>query len=180
MLEYSYFTHKHRFAAWAAARAAQRGLTDVATLADALEQSGVVEFLQDPMSLDTSKDAFDTSHLQWCRSIVEHLSNEGVENVTFGRAAKLIAVYLKTMVIVGADPDSSLAKVAHPPIDRILLQKLSRADEVKSPHKKEWRKTRWTKLDEAEYRILINQLRSCLQPAEPMWHLEKYWTATND
>lgn len=178
--DYSYFTHKHNFAVWASARAAQRGFTSVAVLRDALEQSGVVEFLRDPNSLNVSQASFDALHAEWCRSVMRRLRRKQVRNVTFGRAAKLIAVYLKTMVVIGADPQSSLATVGHPPIDRILLRSLARAGEIKSPAKREWARINWTELDETGYRRLIKQLRACWADDEPMWHLEKHWSVTPD
>lgn len=180
MGDYSHFTHKHRFAVWASARAAQRGFTTVANLRDALEQSGVVEFLGKPAALGTSQRTFDALHARWCRRIVRYLRRKEVQGVTFGRAAKLIAVYLKTMVVVGADHESSLARVAHPPIDRLLLRNLARAKAIKCPHKRGWSELNWTELTEAKYKRLIGQLRSCLQADEPMWHLEKYWVVTNE
>jgi hypothetical protein len=95
-----------------------------------------------------------------------------------GRAAKLVAVYLKAMVVMGGDPETSLARVAHPPIDRILLQNLARAEELDSPHQRAWGGTNWTQLSEDAYYELIEQLCSCLEADEPMWHLERYWTVT--
>lgn len=181
MGDYSYFTHQHNFAAWAGARAAQRrfkGAT-VPRLTKALERTGVVEFLRLPTSPDTSRATFDALHRQWCRSIVSHLAND-VSNWSFGGSAKVIAVYLKIMVVIGSDPDTSLAKVAHTPIDRIVLQALAGAREIESPHKHEWARIKWTQLGEAEYYRLIGQLRSCLQAGEPMWHLERYWTAPKE
>jgi hypothetical protein len=97
---------------------------------------------------------------------------------TFGRAAKLVAVYLKATVVVGGDPETSLARVAHPPIDRILLQNLARAEELDSPHQRAWARTNWTQLSEDAYYELIVQLRACLKAGEPLWHLERYWTVT--
>lgn len=180
MTNYTYFMHKHNFAVWAGARAAQRRFTTVSMLRDAIEQSGVREFLKTGARRRVSQDTFDKTHAKWCRSIKSYLSRRGVKGASFGRAAKLIAVYLKVMVIIASEAKSSLSNVAHPPIDRITLQNLARAKEVQSPYKREWRRLNWTQLDEADYYKLINQLRACLRKGEPMWHLEKYWSVTND
>jgi len=83
-------------------------------------------------------------------------------------------------MVVISDPNSDLARIAHPPIDRILLQNLASAKEIESPYKHSWQETQWTKLSDEEYYVLIRQLRSCLQEGEPMWHLERYWTVTID
>lgn len=177
--EYDHFQHKHNFSVWASARAAQRAFTTVAVLKEALENCGVVEFLKNAKSLTIADSEFDNLHREWCRNIVNHLTDSGVKRVTFGRAAKLLAVYLKSMVVI-SDPNSGLARVAHPPIDQILLQNLARTREVRSPYKRIWKRIRWTQLSEQEYYELLGQLRSCLQEGEPMWHLERYWTVTNE
>lgn len=178
MKPYDHFTHRHHFAVWAAARAAQRGFTTVGKLKAALEVCGVVEFLGQPGAGETGSEQFERLHREWCAAVIRHLVQHGVAGVTFGRAAKLVAVYLKAMVVVGPASDSRLARVAHPPIDRILLRNLARADGIDSPYRGDWASLNWTALDERAYYGLIAQLRACLDDAEPMWHLERYWTVT--
>jgi hypothetical protein len=172
--------HRHRFAVWAAARAAQRGFAaDVDTLRRALEASGVVEFLDRTNLSDIDEARFDAHHLRWCRSIVDFLNNVRVPNVSFGRAAKLIAIYLKAVVVLGPGSETLFARVAHPPIDSILLRNLA-ASCVGSEHRREWDQTRWTQLNEGQYYKLIEQLRQALGTQEPFWRLECFWTVTND
>lgn len=180
LMAYNHFTHRHNFAVWAAARAAQRRFASasVTRLKAALEVCGVVEFLRRDDALQTNSATFDRLHRAWCERIRGHLTRDGVNLATHGRAAKLIAVYLKAMVVIGPDTESQLARVSHPPIDRILLKNLSRASEINSPHKKSWAKLSWTQLDAEAYDALIKQLRECLGENQPMWHLEKYWTVT--
>jgi hypothetical protein len=108
------------------------------------------------------------------------LIKAGIKNVTFGRAAKLIGIYLKGMVVLGSGYGSSLSRVAHPPIDSILLSKLARSPEVVSAHKAGWARVRWTQLDEGAYYRLIGQLRAALSPDAPFWILEQYWTVTDE
>ena len=177
-MSYDIFQHKHRFSVWATARAAQRGLANGSTevLAEAIEQCGVVDFLRSDSALSTNKNEFDALHKVWCRDIVTFLHRKGVKGATFGRAAKLIAVYLKSMVVVGGSHESDLARVAHPPVDRVLLQNMSGSRDIQSPHKGYWRGIAWTELGEKEYYELIAQLGSCLDDGVSMWLLEKYWT----
>ena len=177
-MKYDLFEHRHNFSVWAAARAAQRGFTNVDNLRKAIEQCGVKEFLRQADALDTSAGEFEDRHRTWCGSVQCFLCDQGVNNSTYGRAAKLIAVYLKSMVVIVAPGTSSLAQVAHPPIDRILLQNLSRSDEVESDHKAKWGNVNWTQLDAEAYYILIEQLRDVLPPEAPFWVLEQYWTVT--
>jgi hypothetical protein len=179
-MAYDLVEHRHRFSVWAAARAAQRGLKAgrVDVLRDALEQSGVVEFAKANYG-PIDQGAFDEVHRAWCQSIVAYLANRGVP-ATFGRAAKLIAIYLKGMVILNGDAEPSRARVVHPPIDGILLHNMCNATDVQSTHKTTLRKVKWTKLDEDEYYRIIDQLRTCIANGEPFWTLERFWTVTDD
>jgi hypothetical protein len=160
---------------WAAARAAQRGFTTVKNLREALQATDIRDVLSDPLSLQFSATEFDVLHRRWCSSICSFLTQRAISNVTYGRAAKVIAVYLKATVIMGDGCDSSLGRNLHPPIDRILLQGLASSDRITSPHKSAWRDINWTQLDESGYHELIGQLRSALPDDAPFWTLEEYW-----
>jgi len=179
-MPYDHFEHRHRFAVWAAARAAQRAFARVEVLRDALEQTDIRQFVADRGSLVTTGEEFDPLHSKWCNAIVGHLSRQGVPNATYGRAAKLVAVYLKSMIVLGEHAASSLARVAHPPIDRILLRTMATSAEVESRHKARWRRVAWTTLDEAGYFELLQQLRETLPPESPWWRLEQYWTPASE
>jgi hypothetical protein len=177
---YTLLDHRHRFSVWAAARAAQRGLKGgkVDVLRDALEQSGVVEFARANIRI-LDREGFDNEHRGWCRSIVKFLQCRDV-SASFGRAAKLIAIYLKTMIILDGNIETECVRVIHPPIDGILLRNLYKASDVQSPHKATWKSLKWTALGEREYYGLIEQLRMCTKASEPFWTLERYWTVTED
>ena len=87
---------------------------------------------------------------------------------SYGRAAKIIAVYIKTIATI-RDGKSNLARVAHPPIDRILLTNLHK----EYPHL-ETNKINWTQLNEQKYFKLIDELRAI--NVEYFWELERYWS----
>ena len=165
---------------WAGARAAQRAFASSKILCGAIEASSVREFLHDPVLLDIDAKGFESKHREWCKSAMEHLAEQGVEAVTFGRAAKLLAVYLKVMVVVGESPRSKLAAVIHPPIDRILLQSLGASTAIDAPHRAHWRSVAWTKLTEGEYYSLVAELRTVLADEDPWWKLEEYWKVASD
>lgn len=179
-MPYKINEHRHRFSVWAAARAAQRGFSNVDILRKALEACGVVEFLDTANLDDIDVTRFDKLHRQWCMKVVGFLEEASVPNVTFGRAAKLVAMYVKSVVVLGPGSNTAFARIAHPPIDGILLGKLAAATDVNSQHKREWAKIKWTKLNDEKYYELIRQLRQALSPAEPFWKLERFWTVTND
>lgn len=175
---YTLFTHRHRFAAWAAARAAQRGFTSVGKLVEALEGCGVVDFASRVGKRRVSEAEYDAEHAKWCGRIMGRLRRRGVKNVTFGRAAKLVAVYLKVMIVIGPYARAPIARVVHPPIDRILLRGLARAPGIPEPITREWARLNWTTLDKRGYTRLIRQLRDYLGKGEAIWRLEKHWTPT--
>jgi hypothetical protein len=103
-------------------------------------------------------------------AIVDFLKEAGTVNVTFGRAAKLVGMYLKSMVVLGPGSGTAFARLAHPPIDGILLRNLA-VSEVNSEHKPKWAKIKWTKLNEEQYYELVEQLRQALGAEEPFWKL---------
>jgi hypothetical protein len=183
-MPYKIDEHRHRFSVWAAARATQRGFSDVDTLRKALEACGVREFLATPNFGDIDATRFDAIHRQWCTSVMHFLKEVRIPNVTFGRAAKLIAMYLKSEVVLGPGSRTALARIAHPPIDGILLSNLAASSDVNSEHKRKWAKTKWTKLNEQQYYELMEQLRGVLGHEhgheEPFWKLERFWTVTDD
>ena len=176
---YDLVEHRHRFSVWAAARAAQRKLkgATVDLLRDALEHSGVVAFITAPPSY-LDQQLFDERHRAWCQSIVDYLASRGVP-ASFGRAAKLIAAYLKVTVILDSNANPTLASLAHPPIDAILLRNISKASVTRHANKRSWQHIRWTSLTENEYYALIKELRTCVPNGEPFWKLEEYWTVTD-
>lgn len=177
---YTLFEHRHRFAVWAAARAAQRGFTSIKNLRFALENTDIKEFSWNPISLQTDESTFKTKHRIWCQSICDTLKEIRVQNVTFGRAAKLVAVYLKSMMLTPANSKYSLAKVIHPPIDRILLHTLARQPDIDKNTRNTFKAINWTALDEKGYRALVKKLRKIPKPNAPFWTLEKYWDPTAD
>jgi hypothetical protein len=109
---------------------------------------------------------------------MEFWEKNKVRGASYGRAAKLLAVYLKSMIIV-QDNSSGLSDVAHPPIDRIILQNISKDKNINHPHKQDWKYTNWTQLDEPSYKQLIADFRQVLE-GKPFWYIDKYWVLIDD
>jgi len=181
-MPYDMTEHRHRFASWAAARAVQRGWGSSKSekLRGALESCGVREFLCTPESRDVEVRGFEDLHRQWCRAVIESLTQRGVAGATFGRAAKLVAVYLKVTVVLGPAGECNLSRVAHPPIDRKELQKLAAEAGIDSPHKRSWKTVNWTQLTEEDYYPLISQLHALIPLGDPFWTLEQHWNVADD
>jgi hypothetical protein len=173
--------HRHRFALWAAARAAQRSLAGAtnAVLANAIETSGVLETLRSrPTSWPENAAEFDREHGVWCTKIVQHLRGKRVD-ATFGRAAKLVAIYLKTVIVLGESHNTPLSRFLHPPIDDILLKELSRPEHNFSEKaRRHWKSVRWTQLDKDGYGQLIKSLRGEGLHRPAFWMAERYWDGT--
>ncbi len=174
--KYDIAKHRHRFAAWAAARGAQRRLKggNVSTLVAALESSALPKLLRGaPSRWPKTSRAYDKAHRLWCKAIVTHLRRRGV-NATFGRAAKIVAIYVK-VVVVNVAPDSPLASVAHAPIDAYLLEALAQDHSFDPEHRRLWRSARWTQLNEADYYVLVESLRDEGLHEPAFWQIERYW-----
>ena len=130
--------HNHRYAAWCSARAAGRGLAGSTNTAirNALERSDLPSALSGPSSSwPSTPDGFDETHQHWCEQILGALLQAGISKATFGRAAKIVAIYLKTRVVCGGGVDGPLRQFAHPPIDRVLLQALAKETSFSKSHR---------------------------------------------
>ena len=172
---YTIEIHRHNFAAWAAARAAQRSFTNVDNLKNALEQCGVREFVLNTASKNTTAEQYKALHSEWCNGIIGYLDSIGIDNASFGRAAKLVAIYVKAMVVV-CDSDCELSKVAYPPIDGLILKSISKDRALPKELRQKCTKMKWTQLDEKSYDELIFDLKKYVISDQPMWILERYWS----
>jgi hypothetical protein len=177
-LDYTLSQHHHRFAEWAAARAIQRGLADVriSTISDALKISGISRVADTARKRPTTAELFDSAHRRWCRAVMGSFRAAGVGEVSYGRAAKLIAVYLKSRIVLGGHHGHAFARVIHPPIDRLLLQALSA--EVRANDRvlaTRLRTANWTSLTESGYWDLIDSLRGAGLDRPAFWHVERFW-----
>jgi len=177
-MTYSHFQHRHNFAVWCAARAVQRKFAKTPFLKEALEKSGVVEFIRQHENGIISQEDFDKLHAEWCDSIIKTWECMDVKGSSYGRAAKLLAVYIKSMIVI-INGDRKLAEVAHPPIDRIILQNISKDKGIKHPHRPYWKKVNWTELNKEQYLNLIRDFRSVFND-KPFWYLEQYWTVIDE
>jgi hypothetical protein len=177
---YTFFTHHHNFAVWAAARASQRGLKNasVATLKSALEASKLHEHIQDQSKWPVSEEEFDKFHRKHCCKIMKHLETANNLGFSYGRAAKLVAVYLKSMIVLSRHSKSSFAKILHPPIDRILLRNLASDEHFDQQFRDHCRGVNWTQLKLGDYFKLIGKLRSLRLHEGGFWRIECYWDPT--
>lgn len=158
--------HTHRFAVWTAARAVQRSFTSTENIKYAIGKSGLKEFV---VSVPCkSQNDFDSFHESCCDSLIAALKEKEVTDASFGRAAKIVAIYLKTTIIIASDNIDERKELIHPPLDSILLSNLSAKEELK-----QLKNIRWTQIDKVRYKQIMDIIRNSPYPFN--WKLEEYW-----
>jgi hypothetical protein len=172
-MEYSIDEHKHRFAAWAAGRAAsvigcrfqvQEGKA-------ILEKAEMKKLICSPDNLPLPQD-IDSAHREWRRKVIEAAADFPF---THGIAAKLINIYFKAAFVCGGYHNHERVRAIHPPIDRLLLEELSQRNI--GGRKKIWneaRKIRWSNFNSEQYEKVIHNIRESMEGAA-LWQVEKYW-----
>jgi len=178
---YDLIEHRHRFSAWAAARAATRGgrfgiKTDLAPAW--LENIGLRDLLANIENLPEPA-AFDGQHRAWRVALI----GQAGEGLSHGKAAKLINVYLKAGVVgASCQPDGQQRiemreriGAIHPPVDSFLLKKI-----VSLP---QWKgealfRQPWSSLSSDGYEQLIDRLKPIASRPNDLlefWRLEQFW-----
>ncbi|PHI21520.1 hypothetical protein CEQ90_01505 [Lewinellaceae bacterium SD302] len=179
---YNHQEHLHRFACWTAARAAQRGWkrANTKSISDALESIEFSEKLLALFNAQPDSSTFDLWHAERAKELKRELLRQQLveETISYGRLAKIIAIYIKT-IYVSANPNSALARVAHPPIDVILLRNIKAHLKQESigityPVKLGFH---WTKFDEKAYQQAVEFLRQ-VNGHQPFWAIEVFWKAS--
>ena len=165
-MSYGFSDHIHRYAVWTAARAVQRNFTTTKRIQTAIESSGLADFLSNPI---VDQNAFDKWHIETAEQIIYQFGGEA--ECSYGRAAKIIGIYLKTAWVIRHPEDDIVSLVIHPPLDRILLQELAKGKSF--PNLKELASKSWTQFDKTGYWDVVKIIR--LSGAPFYWRLEKDW-----
>lgn len=175
-MSYSIEEHKHRFATWAAGRAANvRGCRFKVQQAKSILESAGLRTVSLSVQNLPPPEYFDIEHRKWRSEVIE--AAEGHKLLfTHGVAAKLINVYLKSIFVCGNSHEDQRVKAIHPPIDSLLLDDLYRLNIGNK--KSEWskaRKARWSKLDSDSYENLIKAIKSSVPAGAGLWEIEESW-----
>lgn len=162
---YDFNEHKHRYAVWTAARAVQRKFTTTNNISKAINKSGLRRFSETDEVYTT--DQYDIEQYTWCIQLIEAFEEVGIA-CSYGQAAKIVAIYLKTAVVLPGNGNSPNALVIHPPIDSILIQAISAFPELSHLKNK-----RWTKFSFDKYVDVVGSVRAKFGKFD--WTLEEYW-----
>ena len=181
-MPYSIKKHQHRFAAWAAGRAASvKGCRfKVWQGKNLLEDIGLNEVASSIENLPQADD-FDAMHCEWRKNIINNAQNYKDKQgdalkFTHGVAAKLINIYLKSIYVCSGNHNDPRIKVIHPPIDSILLDALYKQNI--GDRCEDWqaaRRVRWSNLDSNQYQGVITAIKDIIPDGAGLWQVEKYW-----
>lgn len=123
MEEYNLIKHRHRFAAWCGATASSASSKcrfSVRRGVELLEEAKLNAWLEHLPPPET----FDDEHRAMREQLVKFAERSELVGFSHGVAAKMINCYLKAAYIGSSE---KLAYI-HPPIDRLLINKLIRVD----------------------------------------------------
>jgi hypothetical protein len=168
---YNCAEHAHVFALWAAARAIQRRAKGAKSkrLSKAFAAAGLRAEFQTAEQSEWDAVSFDAEHKRWCEQFQR--SAAPAVALSFGQAAKFIAIYLKVVHVLRM-PQSSFVKCVHPPVDSELLKAVPEAhlEAVGLDHS-----SAWTKFDFESYSAAIVALRAWMPDLEEFWRIEAFW-----
>jgi hypothetical protein len=177
---YNIHEHRHRFAAWAASRAASvKGCRFSAEQGKAiLERAGQRALIDDPDRLpDPTALCIDLRHNEWRAEVIRVAQREFHLPFTHGVAAKLINMYLKAAFVCGGFDDHERVCQLHPPVDGLLLDSLHTSAAGGAITAAVWetmRHKRWSKFNAEDYQSVIDAIRAVVGPA-PLWAIEEHW-----
>jgi len=165
-MAYSLEEHKHRFAIWTAARAVQRSWTTTSNISKVINSVNLLDFAKF-IENKNDESSYDDLHIEVCEQMIKEFGKINIK-ASYGRVAKIVAIYLKAFIVIGSTFDNNIIEQIHPPIDRILLRNLP-----KNQRLNEISKRNWTHLDKAEYLELVKTIRDTLGYFN--WRLEEFW-----
>ncbi len=167
---YDFNEHRHNYAVWTAARAATRQMPggSTANIKTAIEKSKIRDWVE--TVVDCTTNEFDKRHSIWASAMITALEEIGLKDISYGRVAKIIAIYLKSSLILCDKASSKVCNVIHPPIDSILLTNIAKQNK----DLRYLKDIRWTQMTENKYWDLASKLRA-QDKINFDWTIEEYW-----
>lgn len=176
--QYNIEEHIHRYAVWTAARATSTSRFANGEIAKALEQIELKKKLEALRRKKSTGKTYRVWFIKETNGLIKTLNKISRQNahgkmrkVSFGIAAKILSIYIKTVEVLPSCGKSNLAQVAYPPIDSILLKNI-RTNEALSIAS-----TAWSKMNEHAFLRMMDDLIkfSKDQGYVGLWQLEEYW-----
>ncbi|MGY4534639.1 hypothetical protein ACVW0Y_003781 [Pseudomonas sp. TE3786] len=201
---YTIFDHRHRFAAWAAARAYSRGAPGhtVKNAARLIDLSGAASVrtandLPSPEKMSSFLDSLFTRAMEGAQGLTyvrerkdrdtgKKLKSTETLCCSYGRAQKLINIYLKSKLVCAGQETHPSVALLHPPIDSVLINNMkallsaepSRYPKALVAFKRAQKLgVAWSDFDKATYESYIDVVK-LIQGARPLWGIEWLWDAS--
>ena len=190
---YDIIEHRHRLAVWGAGRAYSRqGPGHTIAVARQLIENSKLSDINSPDDLPAADqmDAFihERIHQVMAASLPIRYTNKDKQVVplqcTYGRAQKLVNMYLKLKIVCAGFETHEKVHALHPPLDKVLLDALFASKKVDCPDDlakfqtaletaKQMGKA-WTVFDRQTYDAYIAAIK-VFQGKQPLWAAERLW-----
>lgn len=166
-MRYTIDTHRHNFAIWTSGKSIPKTFKKFGVISEAINSTSLLKFVG-TWECVIDQIEFDHMHKQWCITLIQKFNEYNLE-CSYGIAAKIVAIYLKTSITINTNSSDALLSVIHPFIDNSILKNLPKnITEFNSI-----RKFSWLKLDEENYFFVIKLIREKLGFCD--WRLEMLW-----
>lgn len=202
-MPYDIEEHRHRFAVWTAGRAYARGgreggysVPNAKRLIEGsrLREAGTFSKLPAREAIDAFVHERIDAVIEFSQTMTYQKEKKGEPRplvVTYGRAQKLVNIYLKTVIVCSQKHDDPAVGALHPPLDRVLLKALvalPRKSQPASPVSAEFAEAiraakkrhgvNWTSFGKEAYEDYIKAIK-LLQGESPLWAVEEHWRPEN-
>lgn len=177
--EYSIQQHIHRFSVWTAARAASRSRLKNSEVEAIIHHIRLEEQIA---ALRNQQELTSAAYAEWLKKTGEQciafvqtstFGDYQKRYFSFGLAAKMIAIYIKTTEIIPSRGESMLSTIAHPPVDSILLSNIKRQfPGLTIP-------TNWSTFSCQKYFEVYAQIEK-YNSGNPSWKLERWWSVSKN
>ena len=175
-MPYTIAEHKHRFAAWAASRAASvKGCRFSVKQGKKILETVNLNVVARAIDNLPQPNDFNTEHREWRSSIIKAAQKHKLR-FTHSVAAKLTNIYLKSIFVCAGSHEVPKVKALHPPIDTVLLDTLYH--ENIGGRRKEWqaaRRVRWSNLNSGQYECVISAIQQTISTGNGLWQIEEHW-----
>lgn len=179
--QYSIEKHKHMYAKWCAAAAYGRGLAGGGNpLAFRLIEASGLDQVTGPERIEENVDEWQMSFMEKMKAEAASL---GISDFSFGRAQKLVNIYLKTILVCGGHHHHQRVELLHPPLDSVLLKGLrtflwknrnAMAEARSAFLAAQKSQASWTKFSKVDYVAHIDAIK-LLMIGKPLYQVEKHW-----